>query len=56
MTFTRAPKPNNDTNVSTRPASHPALISLVRLLARSAAGADFERAKAQQEAGHDEGE
>lgn len=39
-----------------RDHTHPALIALARLLARSAAGADFGRAKAQQEAGYDEAE
>lgn len=36
--------------------TQPALIALVRLLARSAAASDFERARAQQDASHDEAE
>ena len=56
MTSRQAPKPTKDDNAQAQAASHPALIALVRLVARSAAAADFERARAKQEANHDQAE
>jgi hypothetical protein len=54
MTSRQTPKPTKDDNAQAHAASHPALIALVRLVARSAAASDFDRAEAKRGAGHDE--
>jgi hypothetical protein len=56
MTSKQTRKQKKDVGASSHAASYPALIALVRLLARSAAVTDFERERAQQDADRDEAE